>query len=212
MRHAANPSAMLLIVSGPSGVGKTTITRAIHESVPDSWLSVSVTTRAQGPQETDGVHYRFITEEQFDALIADPSGPPGLGKLLEHAGVYGRRYGTPREPVEQHLARGCLVILEIDMQGAIQIKQRVPGAFAIFIMPPSEEELMDRLRRRGRDGDEAIRKRFAAAQREMQEARSCGAYDVFLVNDDLERTVKQALRIVDEERALRRERASGPGT
>lgn len=200
---------MLLIISGPSGVGKTTITRAVHQAIEDSWVSVSWTTRPRGPKEVEGVDYHFVAEEQFERGVTDPTGPKGLGSFLEHAGVYGRRYGTPRDPVEDHLARGRLVILEIDVQGAVQVKQRAArgaggrGAFAMFIMPPSEEELLARLRARARDGDEAIRRRFANAQREMNEARACGAYDVFLVNDDLDKTVQQALRIIREERALR---------
>ena len=203
MPAQADHHPMLLIVSGPSGVGKTTITRAVRDAIPDAWLSVSLTTRPRAPQEIDGVHYHFVSEDEFDRRARDPDGPPGLGSFLEHAGVYGRRYGTPRRPVEDHLASGGLVILEIDVQGAVQVKHRIPASFALFIMPPSEAELLRRLRERARDDEHAIARRFAAAQREMAEARSCGAYDVFLVNDNLDKAVLQALRIIREERSLR---------
>lgn len=187
---------LLVIVSGPSGVGKTTISRALRDAFPDAMLSVSCTTRAKGPRDVEGVDYHFITEEEFEKRVKDPAGPPGLGRFLEHAGVYGKRYGTLRKPVDDALSQGKLVILEIDVQGATQVKQRVPGAFAMFILPPSEEDLLARLRGRGRDSEEVIQKRFAAAKREIEAAKGSGVYDVSIVNRDLGRATAEAIEAV----------------
>lgn len=197
------PGALLLVLSGPSGVGKTTIVREIAQRTPGAALSVSLTTRPKTPREVDGADYHFVTEVEFERRIRNPDGAQGLGDFLEHAGVYGKRYGTLRAPVEEGLREGRLVILEIDVQGAKQVKARMPGAFCVFVMPPSEPELLERLRGRGRDSEEAVQKRFALAKREMDEARACGVYDVFLVNDDLERTITQAMHLIEEERRVR---------
>lgn len=191
------------MVSGPSGAGKTTIVREIERRTPGAVLSVSLTTRQKSQREMDGVDYHFVAETEFERRLRDRAGPEGLGEFLEHAGVYGKRYGTLRAPVEQGLAEGRLVVLEIDVQGARQVKARMPEAYCVFIMPPSEEELLLRLRSRGRDSEEAVQKRFALAKREMDEARACGVYDVFLVNDDLERTITQSLHLIEEERRVR---------
>lgn len=188
---------MLLIFSGPSGVGKTTITRAVERAIPGSVFSVSVTTRPRTPADVEGVDYRFVTDEQFDALIAG-------GELLEWASVFGRRYGTPRRWVEEQLRRGRLVILDIDVQGAARIKSLMPDAYAVFILPPSEEVLLDRLRRRRREPEGVIQRRFAEAKREIAQARAGQAYDRFLVNDDLSAAIRQAIELVEAERARRR--------
>lgn len=188
---------MLLIFSGPSGVGKTTITRAVERAIPGAVFSVSVTTRPRTPADVEGVDYRFVTDEQFDALVAGH-------ELLEWASVFGRRYGTPRRWVEEQLRRGRLVILEIDVQGATQVKALRPDAFAVFIVPPSEEVLLERLRRRRREPEDVIQRRFAEAKREIAEARAGRAYDRFLVNDDLSSAIRQAVEMVEAERARRR--------
>lgn len=206
-RAAVTPSdglstPLLLILSGPSGAGKTTIARAVHVAFPGSLLSVSLTTRPPGPNDRDGVDYIFVDEEEFQRRAAPRPGAP-LGEFLEHAGVYGRRYGTLRGPVVEALAQGRLVILEIDVQGATQVKQAVPEAFAIFIEPPDEEDLLRRLRARRRDSEEAIQRRFAAARREMLAARECGVYGRFIVNDDLQRAIDEAVEAVRVERARR---------
>lgn len=191
---------LLLIISGPSGVGKTTITRGVERSIADSVFSVSCTTRARTAVDTEGVDYHFVTDEQFEDMKT-------RGEFLETAGVYGKKYGTPKGPVLEQLRRGRLVILEIDVQGAIQVKKQVKDAFAIFIKPPSEEELLRRLRERKREGQDQIDKRFQAAKQEVHLAETCGVYDVFLVNDTIDHSIRLAVELVQSERRLRRERA-----
>lgn len=193
---------LVLIVSGPSGAGKTTIARALERACPDGFFSVSLTTRQPGPGDRDGVDYRFVTEEEFAERAAPAPGKP-MGEFLEHAGVYGRRYGTLRGPVEEALAAGRLVILEIDVQGAKQVKAAIPGAAGLFVLPPSDESLLARLRARRRDTEEAIQRRFTAAQREIAEARACGVFDRFIVNDELDRAVGEAIGVVQGLRAGR---------
>lgn len=180
---------LLLIISGPSGVGKTTITRAVERAISGSVFSVSVTTRQKAQGDVEGVDYHFLTDGEFDLLVA-------ADELLEWAEVFGRRYGTPRKWVGEQLRRGRLVILEIDVKGARQVKGRMPDAFGIFILPPSEDVLLERLRARKRDTDEAIARRFAEAKREIAEAKTSGVYDAFVVNDELERAIEEAVGIV----------------
>ena len=188
---------MLLIISGPSGVGKTTITRGVERAIADSVFSVSATTRPKTASDVEGVDYHFIDDAEFDEMIERDA-------FLEWAEVFGRKYGTPRKWVEEQLKRGRVVILEIDVEGAKQVKKRMPEAFAIFILPPDEQTLLDRLHKRKREPEEQIRKRFAEAQREIAEAKACGAYDAFIVNDDLDRATAQALQLVNARRAAGR--------
>lgn len=190
---------MLLIISGPSGVGKTTITRGVERSIPDAVFSVSCTTRPKTPADVEGVDYHFVDDETFERMRS-------AGEFLESAGIYGKKYGTPRAWVHEQLRRGRLVILEIDVAGAVQVKRQIPDAFAIFILPPSEETLVERLRARKREDESAIQRRFAEARREIESARASGVYDHFLVNSDLERTIAQAVALVLEERSRRRRR------
>lgn len=184
---------LLLIISGPSGVGKTTITRGVERGTRGSVFSVSATTRPKTAADVEGVDYHFATTEEFDRMIE-------AGELLEHADVFGNKYGTPRRWVEEQLERGRVVILEIDVKGAIQVKDKMPNAFGIFILPPSEDTLLQRLRDRKREGEEVIQRRFAEAQREMALARESGVYDVFIVNDDLERAIEDARSAVKARR------------
>lgn len=177
---------LLVIVSGPSGAGKTTIARAVHDAFAGSLLSVSLTTRPPGPRETDGVDYHFVDEAEFLARV-------DRAEFLEHAGVYGKRYGTLRAPVADAMRAGRLVILEIDVQGAKQVKSQIPDSYGLFVLPPSEDALLDRLRSRQRDSEEVIQKRFARARDEMAEARRCAVYDLFIVNDDLDRAIGEAI-------------------
>lgn len=192
-------NGMLLIISGPSGVGKTTITRAVERSIADAVFSVSATTRPKTDADVDGVDYHFLGEQEFLRREA-------AGEFLETAVYAGNRYGTLRGPVEAQLARGRLMILEIDVQGAKSVKRQMPsgGAFAMFVLPPSEEVLLERLRARKREAEEVIQRRFNLAREEIAEAKRCGSYDAFLVNDDLDRSIAEALRLVNEARAKRR--------
>ncbi|MEM1422888.1 MAG: guanylate kinase [Planctomycetota bacterium] len=187
-------NGMLLVISGPSGVGKTTITRAIERSVPDATFSVSATTRPKTDADVEGVDYTFYSVEEFEKLVEEDA-------FLEHATYAGNMYGTLRAPVEAQLERGRLVILEIDVQGAQIVKQKLPQAFALFILPPSEEELLARLRARKRESEEIIQRRFAVARREIEQAKTSGAYDAFVTNDVLERTIEKAMELVTQRRA-----------
>lgn len=184
---------LLVVISGPSGVGKTTIAHAVKERL-DAVFSISVTTRPQSDQERDGVDYHFVSDEQFRSMIE-------AGELLEHAEVFGRHwYGTPRRPVEEAIAAGRIIILDIDVQGALQIRRAMPQAFLIFILPPGDEELMRRLRTRGRDDEAAIQRRFEEAKREIRLAKSSGAYDAFVVNDDLNTAWDEASKLIESRR------------
>jgi len=145
------------------------------------------------------VDYHFVSDEEFERLRAS-------GEFLESAGVYGKKYGTPRAWVHEQIKRGRLVILEIDVQGAVQVKQHVPDAFAIFILPPSEEELLARLQSRKRESESLIAARFAAAKSEITAARTSGVYDVFLVNAELDEAITHAVDLVLSERRRRREK------
>lgn len=187
---------LLLIISGPSGVGKTTITRGVERGIAGSVFSVSATTRPKTAADVEGVDYHFVSEAEFEHMVAGEA-------FLEWAKVFGKRYGTPRAWVDEQLSRGRLVILEIDVEGAKQVKAKMPQAFAVFVLPPSEEELLNRLRSRKREPEEQIRKRFAEATREIAVARDCGSYDAFIVNQDVERAIEQAIELVKKRRGRR---------
>lgn len=189
MPNSKGQQGLLVIVSGPSGAGKTTIARAIHAAFPGSILSLSLTTRPMGPTEREGVDYHFASEEEFEKGVRE-------GAFLEHAGVYGKRYGTPRKPVEDGLAAGSLVILEIDVQGAKQVKAQIPGALGLFVRTPTEDELLRRLRARKRDNEDVIQRRFARAREETAEAERCGVYERFIINDKLTRATDEAVGAV----------------
>jgi guanylate kinase len=192
---------MLLIISGPSGVGKTTITRAVERSFGGSVFSVSATTRARRASDVEGVDYHFVTDAEFDRMIK-------ADEFLEWVNLFGKKYGTPRAWVQEQLARGRLVILEIDVVGAIKVKKQIPDAFGVFVLPPSEECLLERLRSRKREGEEEIQRRFAEAKREIEQAKTCGVYDRFIVNDTLELAIQQAIEAVSGEMQRRREDGS----
>jgi guanylate kinase len=175
------------VISGPSGVGKGTVVRALLGRRPDLFFSVSVTTRDPRPGEAEGVHYRFVSRDGFQALIE-------RGDLLEWAEVFGERYGTPAETVEEALRLGHDVLLEVDVQGAASVRARVPDAVLIFLQPPSEEELARRLRTRGTESETDLDRRLAEARREMAEA---GRFDHVVVNDQVERAVDEVLAIIE---------------
>jgi guanylate kinase len=188
---------MLLIISGPSGVGKTTITRAVERSIPGAVFSVSATTRARRATDTDGVDYHFVDDATFERMIQEDA-------FLEWVNLFGKKYGTPKAWVQEQLARGRLVILEIDVVGAIKVKHHMPEAFGIFVEPPSNEVLLERLRARKREGEDEIQRRFAEAKREIEQAKSCGVYDRFIVNDKLDLAIQQAIGAVLGEMQRRR--------
>lgn len=195
--HTDTDDGMLLIISGPSGVGKTTITRGVERGIPDAVFSVSATTRPRTSADVDGVDYHFVTDDEFLAMRA-------RDEFLETADIYGKRYGTPRAWVEEQLRRGRLVILEIDVEGARQVKAKVPQAFGIFVMPPTESALLERLRARKREDESAIQRRFAEAKREIESAQTCGVYDRFLINEKIDDAIHEAQGIVAGERERRR--------
>jgi guanylate kinase len=166
----------LTVITGPSGVGKGTLVNRLLARHPAIWLSVSATTRAPRPGEQEGVHYFFLKPPAFEALVAG-------GGLLEWAAFAGNSYGTPRRPVEEQLAEGRPVLLEIELEGARQVRESFPGAFQLFVAPPSFAELERRIRGRGTDSEEAIARRLARAQVELEAAPE---FDAVLVNADLE--------------------------
>jgi guanylate kinase len=190
---------LLLIISGPSGVGKTTITRAVERSIPGAVFSVSATTRPRTAADVEGVDYHFVSDAEFDDLVKK-------GAFLEWANVFGKRYGTLRAWVDEQLARGRLVILEIDVQGATNVKKEMPGAFGLFVLPPDEQTLLERLRNRKREGDDAIQRRFAEARREIAQATTSGVYDAFVTNRELDPAISEAVAIVKGEIEKRKKR------
>jgi guanylate kinase len=191
MHAGETQSGLLLVMSGPSGVGKTTIARRVEQRFGGTF-SVSATTRPQTAEDVEGRDYYFVDEARFETMIE-------AGAFLEHARVFGQSwYGTPRRPVEERLARGELVILDIDVQGAIQVRAAMPDALLIFILPPSDEELLRRLRDRARDDEAAMNRRFAESKREITTAHESGAYDAFVVNEQLEGAVDRVCRLVEQ--------------
>lgn len=189
---------MLFIVSAPSGAGKTTLVKALLGRDPSLRLAISFTTRASRPGEQDGVHYHFVDASTFSGMI-------GADAFLEHAQVFGNRYGTAESTVRAELERGRDLLLEIDWQGARQVRERFPAAVSIFIFPPSASALEERLRGRGQDSEEVIAGRMARARTEMSHYRE---YDYLVVNDVFEDALAELACVVSAER-LRREHCEG---
>lgn len=177
---------MLLVVAGPSGVGKGTIVARLRERFPALWESVSYTTRERRRTEVDGRDYCFVTRDEFESLR-------DAGGFLESFEVFGDLKGTPRGPVEDHLAAGEDVLLEIDVQGALKVRAQLPDAVLVFVRPPSLGELRRRLERRGTETPEALTRRLAEAERELARAPE---FDFVVVNDDLERVVAEVAGIL----------------
>jgi len=177
----------LVVLAGPTAVGKGTIAAYIRTHFPQVWLSVSMTTRPPRPGEVDGVHYIFVAEEEFDRLIA-------AGEFLEYAVVHGRaKYGTPRGPVERALAAGHPALLEIDLQGARQVRKSMPEALLVFLAPPSWDELVDRLVGRGTETQEERTVRLHTATRELE---AVDEFDVVIINDDVRRASEQLVSLM----------------
>ena len=174
------------MLSGPSGVGKGTVAKRLRSRFPELWESVSYTTRAARPGERDGVDYHFVSPPTFRALVEEAG-------FLEWFEVFGDLKGTPRRPVEEHLAAGDDVLLEIDVQGALKVKRLLPEAVLVFLEPPSFDELRRRLVDRATESPEALQRRLAAAEEEMAHAPE---FDHVVVNDDLERVVAEVAGIL----------------
>ena len=169
----------VIVMTGPSGVGKGTLLRSLLQKHPDLHLSISATTRQPRPNEREGEHYYFVSQAQFQEMVQQ-------GQLLEWAQFAGNYYGTPRQPIVDQLEKGKLVILEIELEGARQVRQTFPGALQIFILPPSLQDLEARIRGRGQDGEEAIDRRLKQAEIEIAAADE---FDLQIINDDLEQAV-----------------------
>ncbi len=182
----------LIVISGPSGAGKTSICDELLKRLRPSRWSVSVTTRARRAHEVDGVHYRFISREEF-ARLRD------TGELLEHAEYLGQCYGTPRRPIEQAVAAGEYIVLEIDVQGAAQVAEKMPDSLRFFILPPTMETLKARLEGRNTESEALQQKRLAEADGEIAFARSSGVYPHIITNDILEDSVRRILDIVSRQ-------------
>ncbi|GAB4273819.1 MAG: guanylate kinase [Coriobacteriia bacterium] len=177
----------LIIVSGPSGAGKGTLVKGLVARVPDVWVSVSATTRTPRPGEREGVDYFFLTPQEFEKRVAS-------GEFLEHATVHGNRYGTLRGPVTRRMNSGMQVVLEIDVQGAEQVKAAMPEAVLVGIVPPDQEELRRRIVGRGSESPAEIALRMKAAEKEIPLVEK---YDYVIVNDDVSRATDELVGIVE---------------
>lgn len=180
---------LLYILSGPSGVGKDTVIKRLFEREPNLKYSVSMTTRDKRPGEEEGVDYFYKTKEEFEQLVEQ-------GELLEYAKYVDNYYGTPRRYVEEMLEKGYNVFLEIEVQGALQVKESFPDGVFIFLIPPSLEELKRRIIGRGTETEESVMNRLQEAQKEL---KMMGEYDYLVVNDDVEVAVDNILSIIESE-------------
>lgn len=178
-----------MVLAGPSGVGKSSLVHQLREMYPDLWFSVSATTRAKRPGEVDGRDYHFVSNAEFDRMIA-------AGELLEWADIHGgtHRSGTPRGPIEARMAAGKPALLELDLQGARAVRAALPEALLVFIAPPSWDVLVDRLVGRGTEPPDVVQRRLATAKEELA-ARA--EFDVEVVNDDVQRAAKDLLTLIE---------------
>ncbi|WAW14239.1 guanylate kinase [Peptostreptococcus equinus] len=182
---------LLLVVSGPSGAGKGTVCKKVIENNDNIMLSVSATTRQPRTGEVEGISYYYKTKEQFEHMIEN-------GQLLEYARVYDNYYGTPKQEIYDQLENGTDIILEIEMQGAMQVKKKFPQAVFIFILPPSLNELKNRIVGRGTETIDQIEKRMSSAFGEIKLIKD---YDYFIFNDSIEKSADQVMSIVNAERS-----------
>ena len=180
----------LFIISAPSGAGKTSLVAELLQRLENIQVSVSHTTRPSRPKETDGIDYHFITQQQFETMIEQQ-------QFVEHAEVHSNYYGTSKEWVQNKLSKGVDVILEIDWQGAEQVRKKIPSAKSIFILPPSKQALFERLKKRGQDSGQVIEQRIAAAKEEMSHYNEA---DYLIINDQFELACKQLQNIVEATR------------
>jgi len=187
MAQQSAASGRLFLITGPSGVGKGTLVAALLQRHPRIWLSISATTRGPRSGEVDGQHYFFMARERFEASVAE-------GGLLEWAEFAGNCYGTPRQPVQEHLSAGRPVLLEIELEGARQVRRSFPEGFQIFIQPPSFEELERRIRGRGTDSEAAISQRLERARVELAAAAE---FDAVVVNADLNVALAELERLME---------------
>jgi guanylate kinase len=192
----------LTVLSGPSGVGKSTVVAELSRTCPQIWISVSVTTRHPRPGEEDGREYHFVDDDEFDRLVASEA-------LLEWARFAGNRYGTPREPLNAKLEAGVACLLEIDLAGARQVKRAEPDTRLVFLAPPSWDELVRRLSGRGTEPAEVLERRLAVAREELAAADE---FEVTLVNTSVQDVCRQLVALIDncELRKAERGRHSGP--
>lgn len=181
---------LLVVVSGPSGVGKGTVVRHLLERIGEAVVSTSATTRAPRVGEEDGVDYHFVSVERFDELVAE-------GEFLEHAVYAANKYGTPRGPVEQQIEAGKVVLLEIEVQGAMQVRDADPGALLLFLAPPDDDELERRLRERATEDEATVARRLAAARDEMDRRFE---FDHVVVNRDLDVCVDEVADLIERAR------------
>ncbi|MCB9687366.1 MAG: guanylate kinase [Alphaproteobacteria bacterium] len=198
LRWALPDQGVLFVVSGPSGVGKSTLVKAAMERIPGLEFSVSATTRAPRTGEEHGVHYHFMDRERFDALVTEDA-------FLEYATVYDRSYGTLRDPTRRVLDSGRSILLDIDVRGARQVREHAPGAVHLFVLPPSIDILEARLRNRATDDEATIARRMEQA---MEQLEGCVEYDYVIVNDDLDAShaAFQGILLAETSRRDRRQR------